>query len=171
MNNLNYEAKIDPRTGAFELAPSAAQLLALCAIPSRQAIETLESHMVGFPQVEIPVQHRFAQGMYVREITIPKDTLMTGKVHLFEHVSIMLSGDMTVLTETGMQRITGHNVFVSPPGTKRVGYAHEETKWLTVHATDETDVAVLEATLVEPWALEQARVTGETTCLLLQQQS
>lgn len=125
--------------------------------PSRAQIERLEEHLVQQPQVEIPAVHRFAAGLYAREITIPADTLMTGKVHRHEHVSIMLSGEMTVLTEEGMRRITGPQVFISPAGTKRVGYAHTETRWVTVHTNpdDETDVELIEQRLVEPWSVQQ----------------
>jgi hypothetical protein len=125
------------------------------ATPTRAQIERLEEYLVQHPQVEIPAVHRFAAGLYCREITIPADTLMTGKVHRAEHVSIMLSGDMTVLTEEGMRRVQGPQVFISPAGTKRVGYAHSEVRWVTVHvnADDGTDVAAIEARLVEPWNL------------------
>jgi hypothetical protein len=124
--------------------------------PLRSKIERLEGTLAALPQVEIPQTHRFAAGMYVREITIPADTLMTGKVHLAEHVSIMLSGEMTVLTESGMRLVRGPEVFISPPGTKRVGYAHTEVKWLTVHlnADDEQDVQAIESRLVEPWSIQ-----------------
>lgn len=121
--------------------------------PTREQIERLENYLVQEEQVEVPQVHRFAKGLYAREITIPKDTLMTGKVHLHEHVSVMLSGDMTVLTEDGVKRVKGPQVFISPPGTKRVGYAHEETRWLTVHVNEdeERDIEVIESKLVEPW--------------------
>lgn len=132
--------------------------------PSREQIERLEGHLVQHPQVAIPVVNRFAAGMYVREITIPADTLMTGKVHRAEHVSIMLSGEMTVLTESGMRRVCGPQVFISPPGTKRVGYSHTETRWVTVHLNPDEcrEVELIESRLVEPWSiaevLERARM-------------
>jgi quercetin dioxygenase-like cupin family protein len=151
--------KLDPYNGGFALLPSGdsppAAIVALMTAPSRQQIERLEEHLVQYEQVEMPPVHRFADGMYAREITIPADTLMTGKVHKAEHVSIMLSGDMTVLTEAGMQRIKGPKVFISPPGTKRVGYAHSETVWITVHTNphNERDIDLIESVLVEPWNL------------------
>jgi hypothetical protein len=37
---------------------------------------------------------------------------------------------------------------VSQPGTKRIGYVHEEMVWTTIHATNETDLKKLEAELV-----------------------
>jgi hypothetical protein len=36
---------------------------------------------------------------------------------------------------------------VSKPGTKRIGYVHEEMVWTTVHVTEETDIEKLEAEL------------------------
>jgi hypothetical protein len=35
-------------------------------------------------------------------------------------------------------------VVVSPPGVKRLAYAHEESIWATIHGTDETDVDKIE---------------------------
>lgn len=156
-------ATIDPLTGGFELLPThdvpPAALLALASEPSRAQIERLEGFMAQHDQVEMPPVHRYAEGLYAREITIPAGTLMTGRVHLFEHVSIMLRGDMTVLTEQGMERVQGPKVFISPAGTKRVGYAHEETVWVTVHTNpdDDTDVERIEARLAEPSSLSRLR--------------
>jgi hypothetical protein len=39
-------------------------------------------------------------------------------------------------------------VIKSKPGIKRVGYAHEDTVWITVHPTDETDLDKLEENLI-----------------------
>jgi hypothetical protein len=76
--------------------------------------------------------------MYVREITIPKGTILTGAVHKFDYVDIMLSGDIAVATPDGMKRLTGINIMAGPAGRKRAGYAYEDTRWLTVHKTDAT---------------------------------
>jgi hypothetical protein len=73
--------------------------------------------------------------MYVREITIPKGTILTGAVHKFDYVDIMLSGDIAVATPDGMKRLTGINIMEGPAGRKRAGYAYEDTRWLTVHKT------------------------------------
>ena len=102
-------------------------------------IEILEAEMLKHDQVEIPVKHRFVNGMYAREITIPKGTMLTGRVHKFGYIDIMLSGDITVATPDGVKRFTGINIFEGFAGRKRAGYAHEDTRWVTVHNTDETD--------------------------------
>lgn len=104
-----------------------------------ERIEDLELCMLDQPQVDIPVCSNSINGMYTREIVIPKDTLLTGAVHLFDYVDIMLSGDITVATEDGPKRFTGANVLHGKAGRKRAGYTHEETRWITVHRTDITD--------------------------------
>ena len=119
--------------------------------PSRAQIERFESVLMDLPQADIKHVHRFAPGLYIREITIPAGVLATGAVHRFEHLSIMVRGDMTVLTDRGVERISGYHCWVAPAGTKRVGIAHEETVWMTVHAnpTNETDVDAIEDRLFE----------------------
>lgn len=107
-----------------------------------------EKLMLQLPQVEIPAVHLFAKGLYARQITIPKGVLATSAIHLFEHIDIIPQGDISVLTDEGMKRITGPATFVSQPGLKRVGYAHEDTIWISIIACEERDIAKIEQTLV-----------------------
>ena len=41
----------------------------------------LENALRSFEQVDAPVTHNFADGVYVRELLIPKDSLIIGKRH------------------------------------------------------------------------------------------
>ncbi len=106
----------------------------------REKINQLETAMLQEEQVNIPVVHRFSGGIYAREITIPKGTLLTGRIHKFDHFDIMLSGDVTVSTDTGeVKRLTGLNIMEGKSGKKRAGYAHEDTHWITFHSAEERD--------------------------------
>lgn len=106
----------------------------------RQKLNELECAMLDQQQVEIPVTHRFSGGIYAREITIPKGTLLTGRIHKFDHFDIMLSGDVTVSTDSGeTKRLTGLNIMEGKAGKKRAGYAHEDTHWITFHSAEERD--------------------------------
>jgi hypothetical protein len=106
----------------------------------RQKLSQLETLMLQEEQVEIPVEHRFSGGIYAREITIPKGTLLTGRIHKFDHFDIMLSGDVTVSTDNGeVKRLTGLNIMEGKAGKKRAGFAHEDTHWITFHSVDERD--------------------------------
>ena len=115
----------------------------------RTRIENLEAEMLKHEQVECPLEHHFAPGLYARQIFIPKGTLLTGKIHKDNDISVMF-GDISVLTGDGMKRLQGWKTFVSIAGIKKLGYAHQDTWWTTIHAnpTDESDVDKLEAILV-----------------------
>jgi len=114
----------------------------------RQKILGMEAFMLEQEQVEIPVTHHFSKGIYAREITAPAGVIMTGMVHKHEHLNIMSKGEVSVLTEDGIKRFKAPCTFVSQPGTKRIGYVHEEMVWTTIHATNETDLEKLETELV-----------------------
>ena len=118
----------------------------------RSKIVALEAVMLASPEniVELETLHHFAPGVYMRELRIPKGVLLTGKIHKTEHLNIFTHGDLSVWTENGMRRLNSHEIILSKPGIKRVGYAHEDSVWITVHpnVTDETDVKVLEDKLV-----------------------
>lgn len=162
---LLYTINLTPPQGDGDAISRA--LMEAAKTPSRQQIESVERGLLAMPQVHIPVEHRFAEeeGLYAREIVIPAGTLMTGRVHKHQHVSIMISGDMTVLTETGMQRVSGYHCWICPPGTKRVGYAHKETRWITIHHTEHMQAEGIEDVLCEPMQALPAHDELEPLCL------
>jgi quercetin dioxygenase-like cupin family protein len=114
----------------------------------RSKLYSLESKLLQFPQRELPLEHLFAHGVYARQMFIPKGTLLTGKIHKFSHINVVLKGDISVATESGVQRIKAPAIFVAEPGTKRAGFAHEDTIFINFHGTFETDVEKLEDELV-----------------------
>lgn len=106
----------------------------------RENIFALEEMMKDQEQVEIPVNHFFHAGMYCREIVIPKDTIITGRIHKFDHFDIMLSGEVVVTTDDGEPKtLTGFNIMPGKAGKKRAGYTIKETHWITVHCAEERD--------------------------------
>ena len=104
--------------------------------------------------IELEVLHHFAPGIYARELRIPKGVLLTGKVHKTEHMNILAVGRIEIANMGESKEMTGPYVFTSPAGTKRAGYAHEDSVWITIHATEETDLKKLESDLVSERLLE-----------------
>jgi len=98
-----------------------------------------------------PLKHTFADGVYVREITIPKGILLVGKIHRHSHPNFLMSGEVTVITESGgIERLKAPQSIISPPGTKRIVYTHEDTVWITVHVTEEKDLEKIEDYVIAP---------------------
>lgn len=87
-----------------------------------------------------PLKHSFADGIYVREIFIPKGTFVVGKIHKHAHPNFLLKGKVSVYTEQNkLEVLEAPLSMISAPGTKRVVYAHEDSVWVTVHANPEED--------------------------------
>lgn len=125
----------------------------------REEIAWIEQRVAREPQVHVPTLDRLADGLYIREIHIPKGMTLVGKIHLQGHVSFVTKGDITIITETGTERVVGPRIILSPPGTKRVGIAHEDTIWTTVHATAETNLeTILETLTVETFSAKELKL-------------
>lgn len=102
--------------------------------------------------IELPLVHRFTDGIYVREIFMPKGTLLTSKIHKTRHQFMVLKGEVSVLDEQGNEvRITAPHIGITEIGTRRVLFIHEDCVWATVHANPDNENEVeIEARIIEP---------------------
>lgn len=115
-------------------------------------IDHLEAAISNYlAPIELETVHHFAPGVYARELRIPAGVLLTGKIHRTRHLNIVSKGTIAVWSEvTGPMLVHAPFTFVSEPGTRRVGFALEDTVWTTIHPTEETDLERLEIELIEP---------------------
>tara|TARA_R110000751_G_scaffold79121_2_gene159565 strand:+ start:16010 stop:16540 length:531 start_codon:yes stop_codon:yes gene_type:complete len=98
-----------------------------------------------------PLKHSFSDGIYVREITIPKGTLLVGKIHKHDHPNFLLKGEVVVYTEqNGEERLKAPCSMISTGGTKRALYAVTELVWTTIHhnPTNTQDLGELEKIVI-----------------------
>jgi len=95
-----------------------------------------------------PVKHSFAGGCYIREIYNPANELIITKIHKKEHPFFLMKGEMSILTEDGIQHIKAPYQGITKVGTKRAIYTHEECIFITVHATDKTSIEDVEEEVV-----------------------
>ena len=134
----------------------------------REAILKIQNRIANeLPLVDIdeyfPVKHHFSPGVYTREIFLPKDSLIVGKIHKHAHPSVISQGEVVVITPHGMERLKAPLTFISEPGAKRVVYAVEDTVWTTVHVTDETDLEKIEDEVIAKTFKEFDEFTKEVT--------
>jgi len=128
----------------------------------------LEKTLATFDQVEAPVTHNFSKGVYVRELFIPKDSIIIGKRHRYETCNIILKGDISIYMgeDLPVKRLKAPCIFNSEPGTKKMGYTHEDTIFCNVHPTDERDLDKIEEEFIITEEEYQTRyIEGETICL------
>lgn len=122
----------------------AEKLNTMTQLELRNLILYFEEQMLKLPQTEVPIEHYFAPGVYTRQASFKADTLAVGKIHKTEHTNIILSGKFKLITEYGIKEVVGPCVFISKPGSKKMAYFVEDTLWINVFATTETDVSKIE---------------------------
>lgn len=114
------------------------------------AIRELAKAMAHGPCVEIEPVHRFAPGLYVRELTVPAGHVIVGKIHKHETLNVLLKGSALLACDGKAEKVTAPLTFVSAPGRQKAAIALEEMTWLNVHATTETDLEKIEQEFIEP---------------------
>lgn len=122
----------------------------------RENISSLEQAMVHSGECLVgeelnaanPLKHSFAEGCYIREIYNPKNELIVTKIHKISHPFFLLKGEMSILTEKGVKRIKAPYHGITPAGTKRVIYTHEECIFVTVHVTKHKDLEQIEDEII-----------------------
>jgi quercetin dioxygenase-like cupin family protein len=118
---------------------------------AREKVLALEQQISAGPRLELPVRNFIGGGLYCRELFIPAGVILTGHIHKFEHIAICTMGDISIFDETGLHRIKAGDIFVSKPGIKRAGYAHQDSRFINVlrmSNPDERDIKALEAEFV-----------------------
>jgi hypothetical protein len=116
----------------------------------RDKVGIIEQEIKKLPEAifELPVFHHFSHGLYARELHIKKGMITVGKIHKFPCLNILAKGDRSTLIDGKIVRIRAPHVHVAPAGMKRISYSHEDSVWITVHATQETELEKLEEELV-----------------------
>ena len=120
-------------------------------MPMVDKIINLEKFIANnFECIELPVKHFQIPGVYVRALYITKGVVLTGKIHNFECINIVAKGSLCVTTNDDNETIILNEgmVFNSPAGTKRAGYALEDTIYITVHKSDKIGISNIEKHLV-----------------------
>jgi len=126
----------------------------LVAKDDAQRINEFEAALAELPEemlIKCPLKHTFTPGLYLRQIFMPKDSIIVSRRHLTEHPFIVLTGVADVFDELGgyVDRIEAPYVGITKPGTRRMLHIREDSIWLTAHATDLTDPDEIVATVSE----------------------
>tara|TARA_R110002167_G_scaffold170353_1_gene368279 strand:- start:214 stop:690 length:477 start_codon:yes stop_codon:yes gene_type:complete len=107
----------------------------------RKEIESLENTLLQSNDPGIakgdsdlfPLNHYFAKGLYIREMFIKKGFFLIGKIHKHDHIWFLLKGKLLVITEDGKKEVVAPFFTSSVAGTKKIGYALEDSLFINVH--------------------------------------
>ena len=99
---------------------------------------------------EFPLKHSFADGIYIRQMGMKKDSVVVGAIHNHLHAWFLLTGRILVITEETEEEFISPCYVVSTPGVKRVICAVEESIFVNIHKnpSNTQDLNKLEAEIV-----------------------
>ena len=125
---------------------------------ARQKAERMQAAMLGTEQVDCPIEHYFAPGMFAREMSIPRGVLVVGAVHKTTNISCLSAGTVRLITDAGYVDHTAPKKVLIKAGSKNQWLALDDAVLTNYfpNPDNETDIAKL----VE-------RYTESTLCELL----
>ena len=90
--------------------------------------------------------HHFSDGLYIREMYLPKGTTLVGKEHLVENFFYLAAGKLTIWSDDGEVTIEAPWMGIVPRGAQRVGFAHEDSICFNTipNPENETDIEKLD---------------------------
>jgi mannose-6-phosphate isomerase-like protein (cupin superfamily) len=123
----------------------------LQTLPTRESIDRLQEEIAKLPQARVRTEHRFADGMYLREYTQFADMLVVSKIHKRENFFIVTKGRAWVAQDGALIEIKAGDIMVTKPGTKRAVLTRlEEVTIVTVHNVGrERNLDVIEKRLTD----------------------
>tara|TARA_R100000900_G_scaffold128057_1_gene103746 strand:- start:2868 stop:3338 length:471 start_codon:yes stop_codon:yes gene_type:complete len=97
-----------------------------------------------------PIKHAFTDGVYIRQMDMPKGNAVIGAIHKHLHVWFLLTGHVTIATEDKTEDYIAPCYVISQPGTKRVIIANEDSTFVNIHKnpSNTTDLDKLEKEIV-----------------------
>lgn len=107
------------------------------ALTTCDDIEAVERELLSAEQVDCEVTHRFAPGVYMREIFMPAGTVVLGHKHLTMHHNVVLSGSAWVVIDGVSQYLQAPLCFVSEAGVRKALLIEKDMRFMTVHPIDQ----------------------------------
>ncbi len=115
---------------------------------TKEQIVKLARKLLLKPQVEIPLEEWFGEGVYVRTVLMRKGTFIIGQEHKTSFLNNVFTGRAKLIIEGKMREVVAPAAFFSQAGVRKVAYIEEDMIWQTVHVTNETDPAKLKEWLI-----------------------
>lgn len=109
----------------------------------------IQSACENFPQIDVPVEHFYSDGVYCRMMIMEPNTYLVGKTHKHNHIAVLLEGTVQVVSKYGTALFDAPYIANINIGDKRAFNSITKVKWMTIHVTNETDLEKLELELVE----------------------
>ena len=102
----------------------------------------------GTFECDLGTVHHFSDGLYAKEMHIPKGYVAGSHAHNYSHLSILSKGKVVVKTDEFIKEFTAPACIEIKAGIYHMIEALEDAAWFCVHATDETDADKIDGVLI-----------------------
>ena len=102
----------------------------------------------GTFEFDLGIQHHFSDGLYAKQMRIPKDCRAYSHKHSFSHLSLLATGSVIVTTDDTQTIHHAPACINIKAGVNHEIYALEDATWFCIHATQETDEAKVDQVLI-----------------------
>ena len=103
----------------------------------------------GTFECDLGTVHHFSDGLYAKQMNIPKGYAAISHKHTYSHLSILSSGKVIVKTDDFEKEFTAPACIEIKAGINHMITALEDAAWFCIHATDETDVSKVDKILIQ----------------------
>ena len=97
----------------------------------------------------LSVSHHFSDGLYAKEMLIPKDAFAMQHKHEYSHLSILAKGRVLVKVDEDVSEYAAPACINIVGGKYHSIMALEDSVWFCIHATEETDLDKIDEVLIE----------------------
>jgi quercetin dioxygenase-like cupin family protein len=96
------------------------------------------------------ITHHFSDGLYVKQVFLPKDSLACQHKHNYDHLSILAQGKVKVLFDNDVvETYTAPACINIKKGINHTILALEDSTWFCIHHTFETDMNKIDNVLIK----------------------
>ena len=103
----------------------------------------------GTFECDLGTVHHFSDGLYAKEMHIPKGYAAISHKHEYSHLSILSDGKVLVKTDDFTKEFIAPACIEIKAGINHMIVALENAVWFCIHATNETDVSKVDEVLIQ----------------------
>lgn len=98
---------------------------------------------------DFQIVHHFGPKVYAKQMRLAAGQAVATHKHRFDHLSILARGEAVVEVDGTSTTHTGPTGITIAAGREHTITALTDIDWFCIHATDETDVDAIDATLIQ----------------------
>ena len=112
-------------------------------------ITELAAQKLGTFEVDLGTVHHFSDGLYSKEMRIPKGYTALSHQHNYSHLSILAKGSVLITTDDFSSQYVAPACIEIKNNINHAILALEDCVWYCIHATNETDADKIDKVLIK----------------------